>query len=378
MKLATRISSIRRMAWKACRSCSPTRTRCGRTRWPGSALAGWTRSPRASSTRVTGCWASQSISRSGWQARAARRRSRRRAGRGRGRSARRGTARACGRERPRRRRGGGPARAGEVADDAGWSRPGRGACGAWPEPSSVTSRAPGMASATAAPRAGPTTASAEPWTTRVGQRTCAQSAQRVSRGRSATPRPCRGGSSAGRSSRPQPIASSICLVECGSVNISREEEARGIRASRGASSGGSTWPSRRASRGSLVERERALLFGRVRGQQQIGRDQHEAADPLRVLGRQEQVVARAAPGHDDRLRHAHVIQHRQRVVGGGPPVVGAHLLPAGPSARCPRRSNVTTRACRARYGIWAFQAREWTISQVGSSRMVGSPVPYTS
>ena len=42
-------------------------------------------------------------------------------------------------------------------------------CGAWPQPSSVISCACGMASATAAPRAGPTTASCDPWMTRAGQ-----------------------------------------------------------------------------------------------------------------------------------------------------------------------------------------------------------------
>ena len=66
MKFASRISSIRRIAWKQCRSCSADSL----SMWPDSfaryALAGWMRSPRASSTAVTGCCASQSISRSGW------------------------------------------------------------------------------------------------------------------------------------------------------------------------------------------------------------------------------------------------------------------------------------------------------------------------
>jgi hypothetical protein len=44
----------------------------------------------------------------------------------------------------------------------------------------------------------------------------------------------------------------------------------------------------------------------------------------------------------------------------------------------PRPSNVSTRQCRARYGICIFQSREWTIDQVGSSRTVGSPAPNTS
>ena len=41
----------------------------------------------------------------------------------------------------------------------------------------------------------------------------------------------------------------------------------------------------------------------------------------------------------------------------------------------PRPSNVSTRQCRARYGICIFQCREWTIDQVGRSSTVGSPEP---
>ena len=52
---------------------------------------------------------------------------------------------------------------------------------------------------------------------------------------------------------------------------------------------------------------------------------------------------------------------------------------AGRSLRpLPRPSNVTTRQCRARYGICIFQCREWTIDHVGMRSTVGSPVPYTS
>ena len=65
MKLATRISSIRRSASKACRSCSPaSASMCpdSVSRWRD---AGCTRSPAASSTLVTGLCASHSMSRSG-------------------------------------------------------------------------------------------------------------------------------------------------------------------------------------------------------------------------------------------------------------------------------------------------------------------------
>ena len=40
----------------------------------------------------------------------------------------------------------------------------------------------------------------------------------------------------------------------------------------------------------------------------------------------------------------------------------------------PRPSKVTTRWWRAKYAIWPFQIREWTIDQVGRNRIVGSPV----
>ncbi len=65
MKFATRISSMRRIAWNALRSCSEDSLVMWADSDASSALSGWIRSPRDSSTVVTGCWASQSISRSG-------------------------------------------------------------------------------------------------------------------------------------------------------------------------------------------------------------------------------------------------------------------------------------------------------------------------
>ena len=50
MKFATRISSIRRIAWKQCRSCSADSDSMCADSLASSALAGWMRSPRASST----------------------------------------------------------------------------------------------------------------------------------------------------------------------------------------------------------------------------------------------------------------------------------------------------------------------------------------
>ena len=51
MKLAHRISSIRRIAWNACRSCSADSLSMWCDSLASSALAGWMRSPSASSTR---------------------------------------------------------------------------------------------------------------------------------------------------------------------------------------------------------------------------------------------------------------------------------------------------------------------------------------
>ena len=56
---------MRRIAWKQCRSCSADSLSMCVDSFARKGLAGWMRSPRSSSTAVTGCWASQSISRSG-------------------------------------------------------------------------------------------------------------------------------------------------------------------------------------------------------------------------------------------------------------------------------------------------------------------------
>ncbi len=65
MKLLTRISSIRRTAWNACRSCSPDSD----SKWPDSLAssreAGCTTSPRRSRNSATGDCVSHWISRSG-------------------------------------------------------------------------------------------------------------------------------------------------------------------------------------------------------------------------------------------------------------------------------------------------------------------------
>src|SRR5271166_2195581 len=72
MKFAIRISSIRRHAskqWRSCSADSDSKWADSEARWT---LAGCTCSPSASSARVTGSWASQSIWRPGTSARSSR------------------------------------------------------------------------------------------------------------------------------------------------------------------------------------------------------------------------------------------------------------------------------------------------------------------
>ena len=56
---------MRRSAWKQWRSCSLDSEAMCADSLASHRLAGWMCSPSASSTVVTGCWASQSISTSG-------------------------------------------------------------------------------------------------------------------------------------------------------------------------------------------------------------------------------------------------------------------------------------------------------------------------
>ena len=159
---------MRRMAWKQCRSCSAHSL----SMWPDSfarnALPGWMRSPRASSTAVTGCCASQSISSPGWSLRS---------------SSAIATSRCAwpspigeetksarlGRDLPRtQRRGATPAAT--KSRSSRLTLTGSRTWGPCPEPSSRTSSPP-VASASPIPRPGPVIASSVPWITSTGQRT---------------------------------------------------------------------------------------------------------------------------------------------------------------------------------------------------------------
>ena len=228
MKFAQKISSIRRRAWKACRSCSPaSRSMCA-TSLASDALAGWIVSPRCRSTVVTGSCASQSISRPGTCRRSS--------------SAIATSRQACprpigddtnnarfGRTTPRRQvvAGGGAA----VTRSANSRRSrltltGSRTCGAWPEPSNRTSSAP-VSSATRSPRATGMTASSVPWTTTAGHVMLRQSASTASTsGRPESPPSMVRISVSGVVSRPQATQSSICFVECGSGKTCAKKNSR--------------------------------------------------------------------------------------------------------------------------------------------------------
>ena len=221
MKLASRISSIRRIAWKQWRSCSADSLSTWRDSLARWALAGWMRSPRASSTSVTGCCASQSISRSGCSRRSS--------------SAIAASRWACPRpigdemysarlrrgHRPRVQRRGGGGGADELAQqqvDLDGVAHVRAVAGALEQHEVAAGR---LGERDPAARAGDRVVGALDHEHRAAD----ARAQR----RGPRPRPSSSISSAATSvsgvvSRPQPTQSSIGFVECGSVNIWREEE----------------------------------------------------------------------------------------------------------------------------------------------------------
>ena len=223
MKLASRISSIRRIAWKQCRSCSADSL----SMWPDSfarcALAGWMRSPRASSTlrdRVLGepvdlevrVQLAQLVRDRGVALRVPE-------------ADRRGdverplAARLAAHPARRRTRGGEELAQQQVDLDriahvravarALEHRRGR---RRWPP------RARSRGS-------GPVIASSEPWITSTGQRRRPASSRVVSASRS-LPADSVATSVSALVSRPQPTQSSIGFVECGSVNICEKKNSR--------------------------------------------------------------------------------------------------------------------------------------------------------
>ena len=200
--------------------------------WPDSlrshADAGCTRSPCCASTRVTGCCASQSICSSGSAARAARPRSRRRAARARARWATRGTAPSA--VVAARTHVGARRAAAEPVDElrdqvVDLHRVARRR--AVPRVLQQDQLPAGQLGEPSRRTPAGRMRSSVPCTTTTGHVTCRASggdrlAHRARRTRSA-PRSCPT-SVCGVISCAQPTQSSICLVECGSENILREEE----------------------------------------------------------------------------------------------------------------------------------------------------------
>ena len=296
---------MRRMAWNACRSCSAHSSSMWADSLASHADAGCTRSPAASSTAVTGCWASQSISRSGWWraqllgdgevapgvAEAD----------GRGQVERPLGAREGARPRDRRgRRVGGRTRSTKSLISrltSTGSRP----CGPWPPPSTVTSGPP-VSSASRSPTA---------WGRMRSSRAvdhedrAAHPGAQLFRWRqvaavAAEPAGGRVGERARASiSWPQPTQSSICLVEWGSREHLPEEEAGGSRRSRRrASGGGCTWPSPRWCRARRPTRG-APARGGGRRARTAGPMRDQARDPVRGGRRQPGAPSRPAAREAD-------------------------------------------------------------------------------
>jgi hypothetical protein len=172
MKFATRISSIRRIAWNACRSCSCASSTTCADSLARNRDAGWTRSPAASSIAVTGGCASQSSCTSGWRSRSSAAIA----------TSRRAWPRPIGDDRYSARFGRRAARAQRVDDGRrGATSPtnswinrltatGSRTFGPWPPPSTVTIRPP-VTSASAAPPACGAMPSSSPWMTSTGRST---------------------------------------------------------------------------------------------------------------------------------------------------------------------------------------------------------------
>ena len=221
MKLLTRISSIRRIAWKAWRSCSPPRPRRGPTRWP-AADAGWTRSPRVlqhPGDRVLGQPVDLEV-----RVELTQLVGDREVAAGVAEADRRGEvqrpavpARTAG---PRALLGGCLDPLGEAADLA-VDEDRVAAVRPCPLPSTTISDPP-VSSASRSPIAGARIVSSVPCTTATGQRTSAQSGSMLVQVAPSQPsRPAVVSTRVvGETSRAQATQSSICLVECGSGNIS--------------------------------------------------------------------------------------------------------------------------------------------------------------
>ena len=213
-----------------------------------------------------------------------------------------------------------------------------------------------------------------PWMTSTGQRTRAADCARLVRRRDAA-RTCATSVSAVVSS-PQPTASSIGFVECGSVNICAMKN--------------STKSAVVAQpvvlvvlRPALVGVELVVAVGYTVAPQARSPPPTSAPAPMKTAAstrsgcsaaRSSAALRAEREADDHRLLRPRRIQHREGV--GCELALVVRLRLRGRSERpLPRPSKVTTRQWRARYGICIFQCREWMIDHVGRSSTVGSPAP---
>ena len=207
-----------RIAWKAWRSCSPASCSTCADSLASHADAGWTCSPLDSSSFVTGCWASQSICRSGWRARSSAAMA----------TSRRAWPSPIGDERysARGRRHAARVQVCRLATGctvatncsiASFTRIGSRPCGPCPPPAMVSNEPP-VRSARAAPRAWDWISSPSPWMTSTGQRTRAHVSANGFLRRSSAPREV-SAITAGSVSSAHATKSSRGFVECGSLNM---------------------------------------------------------------------------------------------------------------------------------------------------------------
>ena len=253
MKFVISTSSMRRIAWKALRSCSPDSSSMCCDSLARRALSGWTRSPLASSRRVTGSCASQSTCQTGMQL---------------AQFARDGDVAPAVPEADRRgeierlllpARGGPsacrarrcPSRRSRKSLISALHLAGKRPSGLWPPPARVTSSAPApMASATASPRACGWIWSSSPWISSTGQRILRYIASLTSKAGAIARASTVLTSTAPLVLEAHSMPSSICLVECGSEKMLRDEVLGEVGIVRAASSRGCTCPSPRTARAS--------------------------------------------------------------------------------------------------------------------------------
>ena len=369
---------MRRIAWNACRSCSPaSRSMCAAS-LASSALAGWIVSPRSRSTRRDRLLGEPVDLEARARARAARRRSRRRARRGRARSARRRTARAWSRSsaaRPGPRRAAAARRVGELAqqqvDLDGVARL-RSVARALDR---ARARAPVSSASRAAALERDDRGRASPWTT--SDRAADAAAQRLHAWPSSAAVvavDCVAISVSGVVSSPHATQSSICFVECGSRKTSREEELEEVAVVAQPVVAVVLRPALVGRRARSSKPTRARSRRRDQARDRADRSANDAGDALgvrrpRACSARSAAAARCPATHGatrrrprrarrPRRRRTRARRTRRRRAGG-------------PTARCRAPSKVTTRKWRARYGICAFQWREWTIDHAGRSRIAG-------